>query len=129
MLCSDEQWTLGRLIDALAKRPVDQEVRFDFGYLAPAGLDSYRGYYEDLALSFKDTGRHGEHTSPTVAALLGDLRGAVGKSFTGYKGGEFTMGRDTAMWVANYGESGGTAVVGVDERCEYLTIITTKWID
>ena len=126
MRCSDEQWTLGMLIDALEKRPADQDVRFDFGYMVPANVSSYRGYYEDLAISFAHCN---ERENNSVGRTLEGLRAAVGKVFTGYKGGNYRADRDTALWVANYGESGGTAVVGVAEECDYVTIIRTKWID
>jgi len=45
--------------------------------------------------------------NPTVNDFLKILNLAMGKYFVGYKGGDYTMGKTTPMWVANHGESGG----------------------
>jgi hypothetical protein len=57
--------------------------------------DSYRGYYEQLAFAPKE--------SATLGAMLYHARSAVGRTFEGYKGGEFLMNRDTICVVAEYG--------------------------
>lgn len=106
-----EQWNLKRLTDELARQKPDADVRFDFAYLHPTGLISYRGYYDQLAFTFDE-----ESDYPTVETVLNWLRDANGKAFEGYKGGHFKMHNLTPLWVANYGNSGGTAVVGVDVR-------------
>lgn len=72
--------------------------------------------------------------TPTVNDLLRILKLAQGKYFIGYKGGDFTMGKTTPLWVANYGESGGfdyedeslynTAVVDVTEGKKKVVINT-----
>lgn len=116
--------TLGALIDALSKRPRDHHVRFDFGALVPRGVASYRGYYSDLAIGHDD-----EWAKPrTLGLLLDDLTAAVGKTFYGYKGGEYTMTRYTVVWAANYGQSDQTAIVGVTGN-DYQTVLVTKWVD
>lgn len=56
------------------------------------------------------------------------LRSAVGAAFEGYKGGVFTMSRHTPVWVANYGNAGNTAVVGVRDL-GYLVIIETAYVE
>ena len=119
---NDQPITLGDLIDALAKRPPEDEVVFDFCGLHPTDVDSYRGYYDHLAIGYST-----EYKPVKVAALLAELRAADGKVFTGYKGGDFRMDRDTPMWVANYGESGSTAVVGV--AGDYQTVIRTAYCE
>ena len=61
------------------------------------------------------------------------LKSTVGKTMTGYKGGDFLMGETTPVWVANYGKVSGfrkyefkdTAVVDVIEQ-ESAVIIKTK---
>jgi hypothetical protein len=89
---ASEQMTLGELIAALEAMPAD---------LVIAGLTkphSYRGYYCDLAF---------EPCEKTTAGELLELcRGAMGRVFTGYKGGDYTMGENTPVWVANYGDCG-----------------------
>ncbi len=98
---------LGQIISALETAEADHSVEFDFGGFAPGKINSYRGYYCDLALSFTD-----ERT--TVARLLTALKAADGQIFEGYKGGEYIMDLETPVWVANYGDSHGVAVVRVD---------------
>lgn len=106
--------SLGALIDALAECKQDADVYFDFCYLAPDGVRSYRGYYDHLAIGYREEG------NVRVSELLGELRAAEGKIFTGYKGGDYRMSRETPMWAANYGRSGSTAIVGV-YRTDYGT--------
>lgn len=99
-LLQSDQMTLGRLIDRLTL-VADQSlpVIFDFGP-KPTTLASWRGIYAELALGYDDV-----VASPTVAELLAECRRADGATFTGWKGGDFTMGRETAVWVANPGET------------------------
>lgn len=115
--------TLGELIDALEKCKPESGVQFDFCGMTPDGVDSYRGYYDHLAIGHKDEG------AVTAGELLAELRAAVGKVFEGYKGGDFRMDRDTPMWVANYGRSGSTAVVGVRELSWGSVIIVTGYCE
>ncbi len=60
---------------------------------------SYRGYYEDLA--FEPAG-----WKMTVCDLIAICRSAMGKTFEGYKGGEYEMDETTPVWIAEYGSSG-----------------------
>jgi len=117
------QLTLGEIIDKLEKcglkhgdEDEHKEVVFDFASAIPTNLDSWRGSYSELALGFKLSGYDNEddHFAETTAeTLLSELKGAIGKEYTGWKGGEFTMNRDTPVWVSNQGNSGGTGIVDV----------------
>ena len=134
--CERAAWVepirLGDLIAALERRPAEQWVIFDFGRLIPRKLASYRGYYAELALGYDDDWygrepRHGEgHV--TVRALLIELRSAIGKTFTGWKGGDYVMNERTPVWAANTGESPSTAIVGL-AGCNYATVLATRWCD
>lgn len=115
------QITLGELIRLLEARPDGQGVCFDFGALEPTGVASYRGYYAELAIGF---GEHGL----SLPKFIEELRAAVGTTFEGYKGGDYVMRETTPLWVANYGRSASTAVVGLCD-CSFWTIIETKWVD
>lgn len=87
---SQTQMTLGKLIEALEAMPEEAMV---------ANLyhpHSYRGYYEDLAFERRDG------ITP-AADFLNDCRYVIGCTYTGYKGGEYTMDEDTPVWVAEYG--------------------------
>jgi len=87
--------TLGELIKRLEQEKPGKIVRY--GFNEP---HSYRGYYEDLAF---------EPCGPIrVSEMLRLAKEALGKEFTGYKGGEFKMGEHTDVWLAEHGKLGET---------------------
>lgn len=83
---------LNDLIAALSALPPDAMVKNGFGL-----PDSYRGYYQDIAFE------------PVEEARIGDMlkyaEKAMGETFTGYKGGEYTMNGYTECWIAEYGQT------------------------
>ena len=87
---------------------------------APHKPHSYRGYYEQLSFE-----RSGEDA--TVGEFLALLESCIGKSFTGYKGGEFVMNLDTIVNIADYGNTGGE-IEGVycDEDGVFLSAFATS---
>lgn len=86
---AESQMTLGKLIDRLAELPPETVVDLDEPH-------SYRGYYSDLAFQ--------RNATPVSAATALEMcRKCMGEVFQGYKGGDFQMGRNTPVWVANYG--------------------------
>ncbi|MDD5543867.1 MAG: hypothetical protein PHX83_11895 [Acidobacteriia bacterium] len=97
---SKTQLTLGLLIAALESMPPESRVA---NLCAP---HSYRGYYCDLAFELTDGTR-------AASELLAECKGAMGKVFTGYKGGDFVMGALTPLWVSKYGESEGVRLISV----------------
>jgi hypothetical protein len=100
-LKTSDQMTLRELIISLeAISDKTLPVYFDNGKHWPNELDSWRGVYAELALEYDQTPE-----APNVQVLLDELKSAVGKTFTGYKGGDFTMGNHSPVWVANYGNS------------------------
>lgn len=111
---------LGALISLLEDRARTEPLFFDFCRFAPTNLQSYRGYYEQLAVGFS----HEEGN--TVRKFLDECRAAVGKVFTGYKGGDYVMRENTPIWVSNYSETSNTVVVGVEDG-EGVTILTTGY--
>jgi len=131
-LAASDQLTLGEIIAKLEpivekqkavieKYGHEATVQYDFEYLFPTSIDSWRGIYAELALNFESEG-----TRMTVSDFLKMLKDAVGKTYTGYKGGDFTMSRQTPVWVANYGNSGNTAVIGIVDD-EHTVIIITAY--
>jgi hypothetical protein len=112
------QLNLGELIAALQRLDQCDEVRIDFAADHPGDLDSYRGYYEDLAIGYS-------HEECTVGGLLQRLKNAVGEVFEGYKGGEYQMNKNTAVWVADYGST-GRAITGVrgSKSMDVILLIT-----
>lgn len=118
-----KQMTLGQLIDALERKDHAMGVQFSFVSMVPTGVHSYRGYYDQLAIGYEE-----RYPKPTVGELLATLKDADGQTFTGYKGGDYTMDRSTAVWVANNGETGGTAIIDVIDG-EYAIVLQTAIVD
>lgn len=85
--------TLGELIERLKKENPDNIVKL--GFHSP---HSYRGYYDELAFETKRDVRVGD--------MLAAAESSLGKEFTGYKGGEYTMGPHTDVHLAEYGNTG-----------------------
>lgn len=131
---TSDQLTLGEMIlkiepilknqDAvIEKYKHEAKVCYDFEYLFPKTIDSWRGIYTELALDFVSSSEDDEMGITDFYNMLTDC---IGKTFTGYKGGEFVMGKSTPVWVANYGNTGNTAVVDIIDN-EYQVIIMTAY--
>ncbi len=126
-------WTLGRLTkaleDAVNRYKAEPEsrgviVRFDFGNY-PAGLASYRGFYDHLALAHSGQGGMEDNCK----ALVAELKEADGKTYTGYKGGDFKMGPNTPVWVANYSECPSCGISNVLDTGYGYLIIETRYVE
>ncbi|MBP7109507.1 MAG: hypothetical protein KBA90_13200 [Chitinophagaceae bacterium] len=129
-MVNSDQLTLGELIskiepiaakqkEVIEKYKEEADVRYDFEYLFPTDIDSWRGSYNELALNFKTDGK-----GMYVTDFLKMLKETIGKKFTGYKGGEYIMDESTPIWVANNGNSGNTALIDVVDN-EYQVILIT----
>lgn len=114
------QMSLGELIVALRGYDPDFPVYFDFVHYRPNDIDSYRGYYEQIAIGYG-------HQDISVSELIKMCEKAIGQTFYGWKGGEFVMNSSTPLWVANPGESGGTAIVGI-RQLDWRIILVTESI-
>ena len=113
--------TLGEVILLLKVAPPTDLVKLDFtDDVNLHGLDSYRGYYEDLSLEYGCEG-----SAMTVAHLLKIFEDAVGKTYQGYKGGDFTMSTKTLVWVAPYGDT-GRMLTDIKSENGITTIITEE---
>lgn len=124
-MIKERAMTLGEIVDALEGIHPDREVIFDFGDFRPTRINSYRGYYSDLALAFSDAQ---DREAAYAVELREMLRGAVGRSFVGYKGGNYVMSRDTNVWVANWSQCTDVAVVRVDVQ-RHRVILRTAMFD
>lgn len=129
---TSSQLSLGEIISKLeAVKNQKLPVVFDVAKYHPIGIDSWRGIYSELALEYSDKGK-----PMIVSEFLKMLKNTIGKTLTGYKGGDFLMGKTTPVWVANYGECQGfrkdkykeTAVIDVIEK-KSKVIIKTKAIE
>jgi hypothetical protein len=88
---------LKELIEALEALNPNAVVPHGFG--EPM---SYRGYYDQLAFEPVENARIGD--------MLQHAKNALGNTFTGYKGGDYTMHETTECWIAPYGSSGGDMI-------------------
>ena len=131
-LAKSDQLTLGEMIlkldpiiekqkDRINEKLDEAIVYYDFSYFYPTNANSWRGSYAELALNYKSDGE-----PLTVTKFTEMLKECVGKTFIGYKGGEFEMSRQTPVWVAEYGESGSTAVIDIID-IGYMVIIATGY--
>lgn len=102
------QFTLGTMIEALEN--MDGQGAYVDALCDP---HSYRGYYCDLAFEPAE-GR------VLVSDLLAVCRSALGEVFEGYKGGDYTMGKSTPVWISYYGST-GRKIVGIDRDGHWLT--------
>lgn len=108
--------TLNKIIAALSACP-DQVASIEIDGQPPGDFDSYRGYYDQLAL--------GTGISPmTVGELLTAAIECVNKSFEGYRGGDFVMHGDTPVWAADHGFCPGIAIVAIDASSDPVQLIT-----
>lgn len=82
----------------------------------PTSVDSYRGYYEDLALG---------HSSKltTVKELVSNLKGAENQIFEGYKGGNYQMHSKSSVYVDNPGECSGIGITKVVDMGDSVYLI------
>jgi hypothetical protein len=123
--------TLGDLIRSLELiSDKNLPVRFDFCNFVPYSLASYRGYYDQLAIEpiSSDSWTESEgpgSAHPNVQYVIDLLKDALGKRFTGWKGGEFLMTEQTKLWVDAPGKWSSTAVSGVLNR-GWIVIIETR---
>lgn len=131
-MAHSDQLTLGEIVAKLsAVSDKTKLVRLDFGSAVPVSLDSWRGIYAELALEFDE-----ESPAPTSQWLLDLCRETIGKTLTGYKGGDYFMSRHTPVWVSNYGVSevpnyrgqGGASVAVIDvvEADDGVLIVTAE---
>lgn len=132
------QLTLGELLALLKDIPTEWgsdkqlvSVEFDFGTAYPTGLSSWRGSYAELAVNYalsgydKDGGQF-DHTN--LKDFVKWLEEANGKTYTGWKGGDFTMSLDTPLWVANDGNIGNTGIVGIRNE-DYTVYLLTAYCE
>ena len=109
--------TLGGLVDLLSGAG-DMPVVFDKGG-SPTLPHSYRGYYDDLSFDSTDE-------KVSASRVLEGARNCIGRTFEGYKGGDYTMSEDTPLWCAPYGRT-GPAIIGGEVK-DGSVILHTKQV-
>jgi len=131
--------TYGELVDALLKAP--KNATFD---KRVKGIDSWRGSYTEIALFTEDEGLrspdeeyNGDYSDydeweekhvieleklPQNANELGRLlKSLIGRTFTGYKGGNFTITREKPLWLEKERSSvKELAIIGITDDLKLL---------
>ncbi len=89
---------------------------------SPGDVDSYRGYYDELAIKTESVPMYLSEFSLKMKKSLKDI-------YYGYKGGEYGMNENTFVWVANYGEATGLAVVDLelDQQSQTINLVAREF--
>ena len=122
LLLGELKLKLGSIVDK------NKPIVFDFG-MKPAGASSWRGSYCELALEYSLNGGGSARwnsdrvsyespygnsyeddvfeipENPTAQQFLNMLEALTGKEMVGYKGGDYTMHKNVAVYLGNYGSS------------------------
>ncbi len=109
--------TLGWLIEA-----IETCVPDDYNFLGDGiELHSYRGAYRELAIWHSDPSLIEPENGTPKSELLKLLKGAIGSTFNGYKGGDYNMCERSLVFLDPYGglnygswEPKGNAVCGIE---------------
>lgn len=121
-----EGLTLGELINKLKEFPEDAYLFIKPFNLTPSIFTSYRGYYEDLSLNYDTIDNCGY---AKVGDLLKASEECIGKTFYGWKGGEFKMDKNSTVWLANSGETTELQIKDLVDEYEdgsYINILTLE---
>ena len=115
-----EQMTLGEMVNALKQMDLSEKlIEYDFSGQQPGvWMGSWRGVYSQFAIS------HEPGEGADAEAFLQSLESCIGRTFYGWKGGEFLMDESTPVWVDNSGQSHSTRVVGVKDFGWRVVILT-----
>jgi len=143
-LSESSQLLLGELklkLDTVKDK--EKPIVFDFG-MKPAGASSWRGSYCELGLNYSENGggeaywnndtvewesndgdykQYGQNTfnlpeNPTTQNFIDMLNAVTNKDMVGYKGGDFKMHKNVAVYFANYGSSSVDNYKGKDYTIE-----------
>lgn len=107
--------TIGELLDKLEdyKDKEGYKVGFEFAMCKPTYFDSYRGSYDEIALAF--SGEYGVKY-PTAQEFYLSLSDTLEESYSGWKGGEYYMTRDTPIHINCGGVCSKTVLKDISVR-------------
>jgi hypothetical protein len=113
--------SLGQLIYSLEGISPLTYVSYDWWGMKPTTIQSYRGYYEDIALGVTQDG-----LATTAQQLLAECRKALGADFEGYKGGRYRATEDTGLWASEYGQVSDIIITGLNTEDPMRARLMTK---
>lgn len=131
--------TIGRALEDLKKLPKKAKIVLDQGAFSLAdysdedvnkifylsgSFGGYRDYYEDLYV-----GVSYEHSEFTVEDFIGILKDALKQGeMCGYDGGEYSITKDTILWLDMYRDCRGIAPIMFYRFSEQEVLLITKYI-
>jgi hypothetical protein len=109
--------TIAELLLELESAAPDAIVVFDFCSCVPTTIASWRGDYSFPALGWSPTGYSGHGKPPTVKNLIEELEDATsGKTFGGWKGGEYAYSPNHELMIDNRGDCTATHLLCVRDE-------------
>lgn len=119
-LKSGIEYNLGTFIKDLEKLDGDKEIIIEDG-VYPSYFCSWRGSYCELSLDY-------DKKPMLVKTLLKNAKKANGKTFIGYKGGEFLMDLFVPIHIAAYGDCAYCGefakIIGIKEYGNQYILVT-----
>jgi len=118
------QMTLGEIVITLKQIDAEKPIRFQNGSY-PGEYHSYRGYYEFISIAT-------QAEKVTVGEFLSATQSAIGETYVGWKGGNFTMTKNTPVWISRIGRASGWYVSDVIDHGKYVEIAGMRedeWAD
>ena len=82
-------------------------------------IDSYRGYYNDCAISDAPTPQ-------SASGMLERIEHLKAEGMEGYKGGHYAVSDRTPLWRSEYGDADNVAVISADVADGVITLRTEK---
>ncbi len=114
--------SIGEMLDKLNKFKDDEQITFTNEKFHDGTFDSYRGYYEDMYIGWSNS----DNGANTVGSLKDTLITALNQGeMYGYKGGDFSIDRDTLVWMAEYGNT-GDMIVDVQKIDGHIFVVTKE---
>jgi hypothetical protein len=120
---------IGKLIRKLETADPEVPVFFGFCGCFPTTISTYRGDYSQPSLGWLPSGysTHTEDNPPSVAKLLEELRSSIdGRTFKGWKGGDFSFEESQELHIDNPGDCTGTHIESVVISEHNVTINTEE---
>lgn len=121
------------VLKALKQADPTIQVYFDFAGCVPTTVDSWRGIYAEPALGWQPSG-YSSYTGnsakiPNCADLIAEIEKAIdGRTYTGWKGGEFSYSENDTLHIDNPGDCTQTEISHIVAD-RYSVMIYTKHVD
>lgn len=114
--------TIAEVLAALKTADPRVHVCFAFGGAVPTTISSWRGIYADPAIGWASSR---DVPNPTVVDLISQIEMAIdGRTYGGYKGGNYRYTPASQLHVDNYGQCTNTEIDRIQVEEWAVTIHT-----